>query len=180
MKRLLLVRHCESQALAGEVPAHARDDSRLSENGLRQAERVSAHWNELSLDLVLTSPFVRAQQTAEALARHHDAPVFFSAALAEYLLRDDGAGVESVEHGIARALGFVLSFHPFYERAAVVAHGGILSTLLAAVLNAPFEEARDSFQHPGTSHLLRYDWEGYGDQNWRVVESYVPDLEAAV
>ena len=176
MKRLLLVRHCESQALAGEVPAHVRDDSRLSGRGLRQAEQVAARWSDQPLDLVLASPFLRAQQTAQVLAQSHNAPVFSSTALAEYLLRDDEAGVERVEHGVARALGFILPFHPFYECAAVVAHNGILTTLLAALLNAPFEEVRDVFQEPGASRLLRYDWERHGDQNWRIVESFTPDL----
>jgi phosphohistidine phosphatase len=63
-----LLRH----AIAEEVSASGRDaDRALTPDGLRRAERVARGLAALepSIDLVLTSPYRRARQTAEPAAR---------------------------------------------------------------------------------------------------------------
>src|ERR1700686_4214330 len=63
-----LLRH----AVAEEVSASGRDaDRALTPDGLRRAERVARGLAALepSIDLVLTSPYRRARQTAEPAAR---------------------------------------------------------------------------------------------------------------
>ena len=93
-------------------------------------------------------------------------------ALNEYFLRDDGSGVETCEQGLARSMGFLQQFSPYYEQIAVVAHNAILATLLRSILNLPFDEARD-FGGSGACRVLRYDYL-QGDQNWRCVDSFTP------
>jgi phosphohistidine phosphatase len=67
--RLFLVRH-----------AHAADGSpdelrRLSKEGRRQAGVLGRRFAELELDAVLTSPLLRARETADAIGRATGAPV---------------------------------------------------------------------------------------------------------
>ncbi|PSB12355.1 phosphohistidine phosphatase SixA [filamentous cyanobacterium CCP1] len=63
---LYLIRH----GLAAERGTYAHDDERpLTDAGLRKTKRVAKRLHELNLqfDLILTSPLVRARQTAEIL-----------------------------------------------------------------------------------------------------------------
>lgn len=66
-RRLVLVRHGESEANAGR-PCVDPCSSPLTARGLRQAERVAHGWRTAP-GLIVTSSFVRARQTAEATAR---------------------------------------------------------------------------------------------------------------
>ena len=172
IKRLYLIRHCESREMAGEEPSRPRGDPSLSLNGVRQAERLAGFLRPAPIDLILTSLFQRAQETAAVLNRDRDIPVFASMALNEYFLRDDGSGVETCEQGLARCQGFLQQFSSYYEHIALVAHNAILATLLRSILNLPFDEARD-FGGPGACRVLRYDYL-QGDQNWRCVDSFTP------
>ena len=79
--RLYLLRHAE--AVPHAAPGFARDADRpLTEHGIKQARGVAAGLQALKieLDLVLVSPYVRAQQTAaqvlEAYSRieHRELP----------------------------------------------------------------------------------------------------------
>ena len=173
VKQLYLIRHCETRELAGEEAAHPRNDSPLTAAGLRQAERLADYLRAEPIDLILTSLFERSQKTAAALNRGRGAPVFQSMTLNEYFLRDDYGGVETTEQGAARALTFLYQFSPYFEHVAVVAHNSILSTVLAAVLNLPFDEGKEAFGRAGTCRLLRYD-HARGDQNWRQVDCFIP------
>ncbi|MEP0913457.1 phosphohistidine phosphatase SixA [Leptolyngbya sp. GB1-A1] len=63
---LYIVRH----GLAGEHGSYANDNERpLTEEGIRKTRKVAKRLKELGLqfDLILTSPLVRAKQTAEIL-----------------------------------------------------------------------------------------------------------------
>src|SRR5437867_2398083 len=102
MKMLYLIRHCESQELAGEDQPQPRNDSPLSRKGIQQAGLLADHLRASPIDLMLVSPFLRAQQTAEIIGYERRIPTFASTALYEFLLRDDGRGVETLEAGIAR------------------------------------------------------------------------------
>jgi broad specificity phosphatase PhoE len=172
MKRLYLIRHGESRELAGEEPPAPRNDSPLSLHGQAQAERLAVFIRPQPLDLILTSLFQRAQQTAAGLNEGRGVPVLASMALNEYFLRDNGQGGETTEQGLARSMSFLYQFSPYHEHIAVVSHNAILATLLRSLLNLPFDEARD-FGLPGTCRVLRYDW-SLGDQNWRQVDQFIP------
>lgn len=69
MKRLLLIRHALSQANAG---LGTNDPAAISlvEEGRLQAQAFADAWSEESVpDRVVVSPYLRTQQTAEALLR---------------------------------------------------------------------------------------------------------------
>lgn len=75
MSQLLLVRHCES---SGQVP-----DAPLTEEGFLQASRLAEFLAPLEPDHVVSSPFLRAQQTIEPLATSLGLRVATEARLAE-------------------------------------------------------------------------------------------------
>src|SRR5256885_14957070 len=67
------IRHAESEANAGLRTTHP-DTIRLTRRGLAQAEQIARSFGEQP-DLIITSPFLRAQQTAQAThLRYPDAP----------------------------------------------------------------------------------------------------------
>jgi broad specificity phosphatase PhoE len=155
------------------VPAHPRNDSALSSDGERQAERLREYLRAKPVELFLTSLFVRSQRTAAILNGERNVPVFSAMALNEYFLRDDFQGVETIEQGLVRSLGFLNQFRPFFGCIAVVGHNSILSTLLTSFLNMPFEAGRNSFENAGTCRFLRYDWT-IGDAQWREMDLFIP------
>lgn len=74
MKNILIIRHAESMANAGER-THAHDKITLSEKGKTQAEQLA---KELSIvpDLIVISPFTRTQETAlPFISKHPHVPV---------------------------------------------------------------------------------------------------------
>ena len=63
MKDLWIIRHAESLANIGESTSTPREIP-LSENGLRQADELASSIDDRP-DLIIVSPYVRSQQTAE-------------------------------------------------------------------------------------------------------------------
>ena len=172
MTHLYLVRHCETRELAGDESPHPRGDSVLSARGEAQARELADFLRSHPVEIVLTSLFLRAQQTAHVIAAG-SIPVRASMALNEFQLRDDGTGVETTEQGLVRSLGFLNAFRPYHAHIAVVGHNSLLSVLRMSLLNAPFDENRGYFSAPGQCCILRYDWR-LGDQNWRETASFCP------
>jgi broad specificity phosphatase PhoE len=72
-RRIYLVRHGETAPNAARV--FQLPETRLSERGLEQAERVARRLADLGIGLVLTSDFARAAMTAERLAARAGAPL---------------------------------------------------------------------------------------------------------
>lgn len=66
MSSFIFVRHGQSEANASTEIADAH--SPLTENGVEQARKTGKEVKELGITLILCSPFLRAQQTAETIA----------------------------------------------------------------------------------------------------------------
>ncbi|HZC16021.1 MAG TPA: histidine phosphatase family protein [Caulobacteraceae bacterium] len=82
MTRVILVRHCESEAnRAG--PEGSGSNSPLSARGREQAEAVHAAFSGLCLGeaVLISSPLTRAAKTAEAIGRALGADIEFDARL---------------------------------------------------------------------------------------------------
>ena len=72
--RAIFIRHGQSTGNAG-IPAHDLSLLELTELGWRQSREVAASWTETP-SLIVTSPYLRTQQTAAAtIARFPDVPV---------------------------------------------------------------------------------------------------------
>ncbi|AWH53499.1 histidine phosphatase family protein [Stenotrophomonas sp. ESTM1D_MKCIP4_1] len=70
---IILVRHAESAANAG-LPTDSPDGIALTALGERQAGDFAKEW-AVRPSAIVSSPFLRAMQTAEPLARRFDLPV---------------------------------------------------------------------------------------------------------
>lgn len=160
MYLITLLRHGESEGnLAGVVQGQA--DYPLSQRGEDQAYALAQEWKSSSahFDLVISSPLLRAAQTAEIVASTFSAPMIFEPAWQE---RDFGQlqGVSLEE--IAHRTPPVDFFHPYepigitgesqvdlYARASqaiqallhlqpgsylVVSHGAILNKALDVIM----------------------------------------------
>lgn len=57
----------------------------LSDVGIEQAEFVANRFKDLQIDKIIASPFTRARQTAEIIARELGKPIDFNDLLIEYL-----------------------------------------------------------------------------------------------
>ena len=98
MKRILLLRHVESEANKAGVGL-GRTDSPPTERGLRQMEATVEALKNEAITRVLTSPLSRARLLAEAIAESHEVvPV-----PCDELLELDVGDMEGLEWPIARA-----------------------------------------------------------------------------
>jgi broad specificity phosphatase PhoE len=92
--RIILVRHGESEANVVHI---INDDPRrvvnLTERGRAQAEAAANHLRDVPFTHAYASEFLRAQQTAEILLRHHACPLQIDARLNERRSGMDGLPV---------------------------------------------------------------------------------------
>ena len=65
MKTIYFVRHGETESNFLKVPGHHTDP--LSKRGAIQAELVSGRLAEVGIEVIVSSPYMRAQQTAEKI-----------------------------------------------------------------------------------------------------------------
>ena len=78
MKDVYFVRHGESEANARSQAIYKGRNSPLTERGLEQAERIADRVSKLSFDVLVASPWERAKQTAEAIAKKTGKEIVFS------------------------------------------------------------------------------------------------------
>jgi 2,3-bisphosphoglycerate-dependent phosphoglycerate mutase len=78
MKRLYLIRHCSATGQAADAP--------LSREGQAQAERLADFLMSHEIERIVSSPFLRAQQTIEPLATRLKLEIRTDARLAERAL----------------------------------------------------------------------------------------------
>jgi len=78
VRRLFLVRHCESTGQEASAP--------LTTAGQTQAVRLADHLEALGVELLISSPCTRAQQSIAPLAQRLGLPVESDARLAERVL----------------------------------------------------------------------------------------------
>ena len=191
---ITLLRHGESLGNAGGIH-QGRADFELSETGLAQARALAERWQRESVtfDRIISSPLLRARQTAEILAAALHIPVEFDP---NWMERDigqlSGLSVEEAAQRFPRPP----FMHPYqalggngesrweaYLRAGravqdllrrppgsylVVSHGAILNMVLYAMLGivpqANFQGARFRFYNTSFA-VLQYD---PANHNWQV------------
>ena len=153
---ILLIRHGETALNAERIIQYP--DTPLNERGLQQAEHLGRHLATRSIELVLSSDYLRARMTAEQLISHSGAPLQMTTELRERNF-GDVRGTPYAEFGdidifaddyeppagesrytfharVDRAWEEVLSIaEPLDGDLAVVTHGLVLSSLIDRVLD---------------------------------------------
>jgi alpha-ribazole phosphatase len=188
LSRLLLVRHGDTERNSAQR-YWGRTDVKLSPAGISQAERLRDRLTEESLNAVYASDLIRASVTAEIIASRHDVTITTCPELREIdfgeiegLTFDEArqrypevvrrwveqspklkypAG-DSIAEFSNRVIGFVprLAKHTEQETVLIVAHSGVLRTLVCHLLGI---ETRHRWQ-------LRLDLASLS-----VVETYSPN-----
>jgi broad specificity phosphatase PhoE len=192
--RITLLRHGLSQANKSDV-VQGQLDFPLAEEGIAQARLLAEYWQTHGehFDLIVSSPLLRARQTAEIIAAQLSLIIEFDPGLMERHM-GEGQGLGGAEFdGIIGARPRPSVFEPMletgesawelYRRASdalgrllqrepgsylVVSHGALLNALLRAVLAlAPSGRARQpSFEFANTAFVeLSYDED---EGNWRM------------
>lgn len=167
--KLYLVRH--GMSLLNEKRVHQHNSTELSEEGLAQAKRLAARFRTIPIDIVLSSHYRRAEQTAEIIAdtigkpieispiihevkrpsiiegRGSDEPdvVAIKALIEENLDRPDWhhSDEESLFDVRLRASAFLRSLDDRREEnLLVVTHGTFMRMLIAVMLNGPEVDPR--------------------------------------
>lgn len=184
--RLLLVRHCETEA-AMRGRCYGRLDVRLSPEGRRQAEALGSALADVPLVAVYASPLARALDTAAAIAPRHGLEAIAVDGLRELdfgeleglaydEIRAERPGLyrewmeapasvrlpggESFGDLRARVLPVVSEIRARYEGevVALVAHGGVVRVVLADALGLPDGAVFRVGQSPGGLSVI--DWTG--------------------
>ncbi len=81
MKKIYFVRHGESEGNALRI--HQSKETPLSEIGESQAKIVALRFSKISVDTIIASPYLRAKQTAEAIAERNNLPLETNELLSE-------------------------------------------------------------------------------------------------
>ena len=185
MSRLLLVRHGDTELNSAER-YWGHSDVRLSAAGLRQAEKLRERLVAEKIDIIYSSDLKRASVTAETIAARHQLPVIICAELREINIGQlEGLtfeevnqlypevaklwaerspelkypGGESLDEFSNRVSKFLsrLEKHSAEETILIVAHSGVLRTLMCQLLGIE----------------LRYRWQLRLDlASFSIVETY--------
>lgn len=165
---LVLVRHGETE-WNRENRVQGTSDTPLSDNGIRQAERLASSMAGEEIDLIVTSPLRRAAETASIINRGLNAPLRTDEDLRELdqgifegmgyteLMRDHGdflrhwaadpasvvmPGGESLAALQERAWKAVLRITGSVERALIVSHNFTITVILCRALEVPLSGFR--------------------------------------
>ena len=162
MSRLLLVRHGDTELNSAER-YWGHSDVRLSAAGLRQAEKLRERLAAEKIDIIYSSDLKRASVTAETIAARHQLPVIICAELREInfgqlegltfeevsqlypevaklwaerspeLKYPSGESLDEFSNRVSKFLSR-LEKHSAEETILIVAHSGVLRTLMCQLL----------------------------------------------
>lgn len=188
MTFVCFVRHGETDwNVQGKV--QGRTDIPLNEAGVQQAKLAAGHLKDGAWDVVVSSPLKRAKRTAEIIGEAIDAHGI--AEMNEFVERDNGetAGMKIAEvqtlfpdrniipgresdkdlqeRGL-KGLQLLLQQYPG-KRVLVVAHGGIINAILAAVSKGEIGTGKTRLDNTGLSRLA------YQGNEWIIQEVNVID-----
>lgn len=181
---ILLARHAEvhnpTGVLYGRLPGFG-----LSDEGWRQAERLSAALLVEPIAAIYTSPLLRARQTAEVIARNHPrAPLRRSALITEVFTSWQGSPAsklfsvtfydppklstdESMFHiarRMRRFVGRMVRRHPG-ETVAAVSHGDAISIYLMTLRGAELSEKQlrqSRTDYPDRASINKLEFDDFG------------------
>jgi 2,3-bisphosphoglycerate-dependent phosphoglycerate mutase len=141
-KKIYVIRHCEAEGQPPESP--------LTEKGYKQALELSEFLSEIKVDKVVTSPYLRAVQTIEPLAKKLKLEIELDSRLTERVLSQDnlpdwmeklratftdlelkyegGESSKEAMNRIVEAVEDILNSN--IENAVMVTHGNIMSLLI--------------------------------------------------
>ncbi len=184
---ILLIRHGATDAnLQRPYILQGRNlNGPLSQTGIEQVSSAGQFLSTFPLDHVYASPMIRAQQSAELIARHHGHPVKTIDEIIEVdvgdweskswdsIMQEDpeqyrqfmanpaevpykaGESYRDVQDRVVPAITRLAANHPG-EMVAVVAHNVVNRAILAHLLALDLNRAKDIRQNNACVNILRY------------------------
>ncbi|WP_045524603.1 histidine phosphatase family protein [Neobacillus niacini] len=142
MKKIYLIRHCEAKGQPSEAP--------LTDRGFNQAIHLSEFFGDVPIDRIIASPYKRAVQSIEALAKRINIEIETNELLTERVLSTHNLtdwfeklkdtfddlqlkfeGGESSKEAMKRIVEVVEGvFKSAHQNTIIVTHGNLLSLLL--------------------------------------------------
>lgn len=182
MTTLCLVRHGETDWNAiGKL--QGREDIPLNDRGRKQAEMVGAFLKNSEFAAIVTSPLLRAKQTAEIVNRYVGSLPFIENS--DFIEKDYGEasgmtvperdshfsdgkipGMESfdlIKKRVLRGLSTVKDQFPD-QPVLLVAHGGLINVILAVFSNGEIGTGKTKLFNTCISHI-----ETFGD-SWKIID----------
>ena len=125
---IYFVRHGQSESNAGNGSAHSTTN--LSIIGSQQVEILAARLKELSINVILSSNYARARQTAEIINKNINLPIYFS----DILIEENGEeeNFEDLKNRAIKALEYIISYNS--ENVLVVGHAKFLKMIFCIML----------------------------------------------
>lgn len=142
LKKIYIIRHCEAKGQPSEA--------QLTERGFKQALDVSEFFSEIKIDRIISSPYKRAIQSIQPLAKRLNVEIEIDRKLTERVLSTENLsdwseklrttfenvelkfeGGESSQEAMKRIVEIVEEvFNSESENTIIVTHGNLLSLLL--------------------------------------------------
>ena len=183
---LYLVRHCQSSGQEPEAP--------LTALGQQQAERLGAWLLPLGVARIVSSPYLRARQSVEPLARQLGIAVETDDRLIERILSvepldnwrehllaawDDHdralPGGESSRQATQRGMAAILDVLADGRQPAVVAaHGNLISLLLHAFDGRPGFATWEQLTNPDVFEIVYEPAVDQAAARWRATRTWMP------
>ena len=178
MKNLYIVRHCEALGQESDAP--------LTDEGLKQANALAAFFKDLRVEKIISSPYKRAVQTVEPLAKEMGIGIEVEDALKERILSVEAfsdwkdrlkmtfgdfdlkfKGGESSNEAKKRILGIIKKvINNEFENTIIVTHGNLMSLLLQHYNNSFGFEQSISLSNPDVYHIKITDHKVTQERIW--------------
>lgn len=175
MKTLYLVRHCSATGQAAEAE--------LSDTGFEQAQKLAAFFSGISIENIISSPFIRAQHSIEPTANAKDLPLTIDARLEERTLSTSDlpnwlellektfldldlklVGGESSREATARAIEVI---EEAQNNTVLVTHGNLMSLILKHFDDSIGFEEWKSLRNPDVYTLIIDNNKSSINQLWK-------------
>lgn len=193
--KLTLVRHAQTHWNHKKILQGGGSDIELDDTGIEQAKKVANRLKEHNFDMIITSPLIRAKQTANHINTHHNMDLIEEKRLLERIYgKLEGSDyeklmenmqkihledayeiyeIERIEDLEKRVNEFIeeLKKEHFGKNILIVSHSGTIKMILHLILKMPFTEIREKFEHSNTSvSTIEFD-ENKGVKEYCIADS---------
>ena len=162
--KVILVRHGNTEA--NNTGVHQSSDTPLSKEGTLQSMALAKKLKGVAIDLIISSPYTRAMQTAEIMGRELKKPIKYDDSLAEIIRPKEFAGKrvddpevekiikemekheknmewrypgsENLKDFIIRVAGFVKRLEGMdYGTVLIITHSAVIKTIITVCMLGP-------------------------------------------
>ncbi|MCL4387914.1 histidine phosphatase family protein [Candidatus Marsarchaeota archaeon] len=162
--KVILARHGNTEA--NNAGVHQSPDTPLSKEGALQSMALAKKLNGVAIDLIISSPYARAMQTAEIIGRELKKPIKYDDSLAE-IIKPNGfpgkrsddpelekiikemekhekntewryPGSENLKDFMVRVAGFVKRLEGMdYGTVLIITHSAVIKTIITVCMLGP-------------------------------------------